>query len=253
MVRAVLLTTLSSLVLGSVVLASGASAADLPDTKGAPSYVPPPPAFSWTGVYVGAQIGYDWGQTDSSAEIDFPRVPVAVYQTSNNSGAFGGGYAGYNYQISQFVVGVEGDANGSSYTGATRTINGFVVRDRLPFDASIRGRAGIAFDRILVYGTGGVAFGSIRNIVTDPSGFVEGHDTGRVGWTAGGGVEYAIDGNWSVRAEYRYTDYGRYSAYFDEVEGSPFTENVRDTEQRADIGFTYRFDAPPPAPVIAKY
>ena len=247
------LAALPPFVLASALIGSAAFAADLPSTKGSPDFVPPPPAFSWSGVYFGGQIGYEWGQTSSS--IYAPSGALRVSNPiSNNTGGFGGGHAGYNYQINQFVVGLEGDINGSSYTGSVRNAGGFVVRDRLAVDGSIRARAGVAFDRILVYGTGGVAFGSIRNSVTDPTGFIESHDTGRVGWTAGGGVQYALDPNWSVRAEYRYTDYGRYDVAFDQVASSPFEERVRDYDHRVEIGFSYKFDAPPPpAPVVGKY
>ncbi len=253
MIHSKLFAAVSSLAFGFAVLGSAALAADLPSTKGAPDFAPPPPVFSWTGAYIGGQIGYAWGQTGSS--IYRPNGALLAHNpTSNNSGAFGGGHVGYNYEINQFVVGVEGDVNGSSYTGSVRTVGGSVVRDRTPIDGSIRGRVGVAFDRILVYATGGAAFASIRNIVTDPTGFVEGHDTGRVGWTVGGGVEYALDPNWAIRAEYRYTDYGHYGVDFNQVAGSPFDARVRDTDNRVEIGFSYKFDAPPaPAPVVAKY
>jgi outer membrane immunogenic protein len=247
--------------LSSVLLASVALAADLPSEKGAPAYVAPPPVFSWTGVYLGAQVGYEWGHTSPALDTPAGLISGAGF---NDQGVLGGGHVGYNYELSGFglgmggfVVGVEGDVNGASYTGSNGYFGDTVfLRDRTEVDASIRGRVGIAFDRVLVYGTGGVAFGSIRNSVYLPGGPGEAHEIGRVGWTAGGGVEYAIDNNWSVRAEYRYTDYGHYDADYTTL-FAPAAALVRyhDTDNRVQGGFSYKFDeAPPPAPpVVAKY
>jgi outer membrane immunogenic protein len=268
MIRSVLLAAISSALLGSV-----AMAADLPSEKGPPVYAPPPPpVFSWTGVYIGAQVGYEWGQLSSTVVGPFGAVrnPTIDYQ-----GVVGGGHVGYNYELGSLggflpglggtgggiVVGLEGDVNGSGVTGSG--IDGLGVdfgRERTQVDASIRGRLGLAFDRVLVYGTGGVAFASIQHSVTDFAGFDESHTTGRVGWTAGGGVEYAIDNNWSARVEYRYTNYGSYGVFYSALAFPaagvvPFNLHVRDTDNRVQAGFSYKFDeAPPPAPpVVAKY
>jgi outer membrane immunogenic protein len=145
-----------------------AFAADLP------TYTPPPasqvynpaPAFSWTGPYLGLTGGYGWG---------------------TSSGFKGGGYAGYNFQINpNWVVGVEGDILGS-----TQRTNSW--------DSSVRGRLGYAYDRYLFYGTGGVAFGDVKN---------GGASSTRTGWTLGAGVEAALTNNMTARVEYRYTDLG---------------------------------------------
>jgi outer membrane immunogenic protein len=192
-------------------------------------------------------------------------IPGGTFQRSfghNAQGIVGGGHVGYNYEIGGFglgtggfVVGIEGDVNGSSYEGSSLIPPAFLLegRERTPVDGSIRGRVGIAFDRVLVYGTGGVAFGDFEtSLINTVTGVGESHDLGRVGWTAGGGVEYAIDNNWSVRAEYRYTDYGSFSVAYTLP---AISIHYHATDNRVQAGFSYKFDeAPPPAPpVVAKY
>ncbi len=228
-----------------ICLAGGtALAADLPSEKGPPVYAPPPPpAFSWSGVYIGGQVGYDWG---TSSFHD-----VAAFPSLSQSGVVGGVHIGYNYQVSQFVFGLEGDVNGAS----TRDSNfsaGLNYGLRENIDASIRGRVGYAFDRVLIYATGGGAYGSFHTSYNDGVAF-DSFNSGRVGWTVGGGLEYAIDNNWSVRAEYRYTDYGRVtdSPVFSDLSGF-VAHHIRDN--RVQAGFSYKFDLfSPPAPIVSKY
>lgn len=242
----------SSVALAAMI--ASASAADLPAAKGPPVYAPsPPPVFSWTGVYIGGQVGYEWGK--SANDYYGPLGGLAATGQHNDDGVVGGGHVGYDYQISQFVIGIEGDVNGSNYGGSGVFTNGVLARHvSTDVDGSVRGRVGITFDRVLIYGTGGAAFGSIRNTATNLlTGGINSQTTGRVGWTVGGGIEYAIDNNWSVRAEYRYTDYGRYTFPIS-VSAIPLTDRVRETDNRVQAGFSYRFDMfAPPTPVIAKY
>ncbi|MEJ0052601.1 MAG: outer membrane protein [Methylovirgula sp.] len=228
-----------------ICLAGGtALAADLPSEKGPPVYAPPPPpAFSWSGVYLGGQVGYGWGTThfvDNTAGVGLNGL--------SQSGVVGGAHIGYNYQVSQFVFGLEGDVNGSSERDSTFDpfAGGYSLRENI--DASIRGRVGYAFDRVLIYATGGGAYG---NFHTSYNG-VDAFNTGRIGWTVGGGLEYAIDNNWSVRAEYRYTDYG-HTTDFPSSEGfDAVSHHIRDN--RVQAGFSYKFDIfSPPAPIVSKY
>ena len=251
----------------SAVLASAALAADLPTTKGPPVYTPPPPVFSWTGVYLGGQVGYEWGATDGSYTQVVPPIVGALFVPGgtffrsfghNASGVVGGGHVGYHYQFNQFVVGLEGDVNGSSYQGSSLIAPAFVLlsRERTPVDASIRGRVGVAFDRVLVYATGGGAFGGFEtSLFNTTTGFGETHHPGRLGWTVGGGVEYAIDNNWSVRAEYRYTNYGGFDVSYTTLTTTPITVHYNATDNRVQVGFSYKFGEPPPPPppVVAKY
>ncbi len=89
--------------------------------------------------------------------------------SSNPSGVVGGGHVGYDYQISQFVLGLEGDIDGASYQGTALQTPLITSRIRIPVDGAVLGRAGVAFDRVLVYATGGVAFGDLETTLFSPT------------------------------------------------------------------------------------
>jgi outer membrane immunogenic protein len=225
-----------------------AMAADLPSRKAPPTYVPPPPpVFTWTGVYIGAQVGYQFGTSGTDAG------PGILPMQYNANGVTGGAHVGYNYQMSQFVFGLEGDVNGLGYTGSNSSFApALSTSTRQNIDGSIRGRLGVAWDRALVYATGGVAFADIHNSY-NVAGFGTSFDSGRVGWTVGGGIEYAIDNNWSLRAEYRYTDYGSYTQFAATPAGGVAFHN-HEYDNKVQVGFSYKFDMlNPVAPVLAKY
>jgi outer membrane immunogenic protein len=238
MIRRVLLASA-----GVVALSAGAFAADLPSRKEAPIYVPPPPIFTWTGVYIGGQVGYEFGHNSI-----FAPGAAAVGLGYSPSGVVGGAHIGYNYQVAQFVFGLEGDVDGASYHGGGVGALGTTVNQRIGIDGSVRGRVGYAFDRALFYATGGAAFASIQDSYLPAAGGFSSISRSRVGWTVGGGIEYAITNNWSIRAEYRYTDYGHYT-------DTPFAGPVfnHPTDHRVMAGFSYKFDMFNPAPVVAKY
>ncbi|MGA2636344.1 outer membrane protein [Methylocella sp.] len=186
-----------------------------------PVYVPPAPIFTWTGVYIGGQIGYAWGQSNFNFSDDSATSPPSATTSTASSAA----HVGYNLQLSQFVIGLEGDVDGTS---VSRSRSQSLVLGGLPgeididvshnIEGSIRGRVGYAWDRVLVYATGGAAFGGFNTNVSanfatfipngvgggsvfDVAGAASSSAT-RVGWTVGGGLEYAVTSNWSIRAEY---------------------------------------------------
>jgi outer membrane immunogenic protein len=226
--------------------AGSALAADLPSRKAPPVYIAPPPLFTWTGVYIGGQIGYGFGTNHSG-------IPGLLYTSSSPEGVLGGAHVGYNYQVNQFVFGLEGDVDGSSISKSIYDpITGGTFGTRIPVEGSVRGRAGVAFDRALIYATGGAAFADLEHSY---SGLLAtpyyGTSTGRVGWTVGGGVEYAVTNNWSIRGEYRYSDFGHSSDF---VTPAAIAVNNHVTEHAVRVGFSYKFDMyAPPAPVVAKY
>jgi outer membrane immunogenic protein len=160
-----------------------AQAADLSYRPRAPYTVNQPlNAFSWAGPYLGGNLGYSWGSVDNN-----PTKP---------SGLLGGVQGGYNWQNGAFVFGVEGDLqlNAADDTFAPWKFSN-------PWFGTVRGRAGYAFNNILLYGTGGLAFGSLR---AETFGLSETHTS--AGWTAGVGAEFGLAQNWTAKIEYLYVD-----------------------------------------------
>ncbi|MDR3463047.1 MAG: porin family protein [Beijerinckiaceae bacterium] len=231
MIRNVLLSTAALIALSGMALA-----ADLPSTR-VPAAPPPIPVFSWTGLYVGGQIGYAFGR-DSSTIAAAPGIASGT----SPSGVLGGAHIGYNFEpsIGGLVLGVEGDVNGSSYSATASGL--YTIKS--PIDGSIRARAGFAVDRALFYATGGAAFASFNNNYA--SG--DSSSTTRVGYTVGGGIEYALTNDWSVRAEYRYSNFGTFT---DTLPIAGTSVSHKETENQVQAGFSYKFASP--APVVAKY
>jgi len=212
---------------------SGANAADLPTKKEAPAYIPPIQVYNWTGFYVGANLGMNWANgsrtiNGSPAFITNVAIPLGIPTSgygNNKLGFFGGVQAGYNYQVSSAVFGAETDiqwtalnGNGTFTSAAVLPGLGNVttsVGARMNWLGTTRLRAGfLPTDRFLVYLTGGLAYGGGNaNATVSGNGPLGGVWTGststtRVGWTLGGGGEYAITNNVSLRAEYLYYNLG---------------------------------------------
>jgi outer membrane immunogenic protein len=169
----------------------------------------------------------------------------------------GGAHVGYNLQIARWVVGLEGAVDGTSLSKSVVLAGAPVltVGGRADIQGSIRARVGIAFDRVLLYATGGAAFAGVTNNYTlgAPFFLAEGISKTRTGWTVGGGIAYAVTNNWSIRAEYRYSDFGRYSDFpFSTLASVPLAKH-RLTENQVQAGITYKFDSWGPGPVVAKY
>ena len=179
-------------------------------------YEPPAPApvyqevpiFSWTGGYIGLQGGALWSNSDIDGDIDVFGPDEGVFGDNFNGGLFGV-YAGYNWQTGPWVFGAEGDFNGV-WNDETFTVNTlrFGPRDvevGSDYLASLRARIGYAFDRTLIFATGGVAFTQFSANLSDEN-FVDA-DQNLTGWTIGAGAEYAFTNNWIGRVEYRYYDF----------------------------------------------
>lgn len=202
---------------GCTAFSGAALAADLPIVE-QPVFVEPPVIYNWTGVYIGLQGGYGWGDSsfhvrDTDTPADFQSFTV----NTDPSGFIGGGHAGALYQFNNIVVGIEGDIeyNGMDDSGSANVFDFAGNRlGRLDVDvdynmsASVRGRVGLAFDRYLLYATGGYAYASIDHTFTARGGRnveVLTFDEGFNGWTAGGGLDAFITQNVSAGLEYRYT------------------------------------------------
>ncbi|MFC3693760.1 outer membrane protein [Chenggangzhangella methanolivorans] len=197
--------------LSAALLSTSAFAADLP-MEAAPAVIAVP-SFSWTGAYLGVQAGYGKDRLGGGA--------------FRPKGALIGGYAGYNYQFdaSPLVVGVETDFNWSDQDDKVSFAPFGSVKADVKWAGATRGRVGVAFDRVMVYGAAGVAYARVKGTGT---GGAATQSRSFTGWTAGGGAEYAFTDNVVGRAEYRYADYGRRSG-------------VKLTENRVMGGLAYKF------------
>jgi outer membrane immunogenic protein len=277
-------------------LATSALAADLPAkvyTK-APVYVDP--GYNWSGFYIGGNAGYSWGRaatdgnqsgTQSVSEfaaisnvlipgfpVVTPLASVPVTGRANVDGFVGGGQAGYNWQRGTWLFGLEADIQGSDERGSSdvclvagcATGTGlFTANYKLDWFGTARGRIGILpTDRILLYATGGLAYGGFS--ATAPA-IPLSWGTTHAGWTVGAGAEAAIDHNWSIKLEYLYMDLGdvgdgsttattvvtqpgvpvRRTTVTTTALTSAFSTHFTDNILR--VGINYRFD---PA-VVAKY
>ena len=236
-----------------LVLATAGSAMAANLAVKAPGYKAPvmAPADSWTGFYVGAELGAKWANSTWTATSLLDAVPPGVVKTIdassprdyNLSGGRFGVNAGYNVQDKMWVYGIEADI---AWTDVTSTQGGFpgllfntlspgpgadLTSVRMRWDASVRGRLGfLVTPELLLYATGGVAWqnietaGTCQNSVADPLCVFSGpgnapflsqtNGVTRMGWTIGGGLEWKVYGNWRVRGEYRYSDFGTLSDVF---------------------------------------
>lgn len=157
------------------------------------------PVFTWTGFYLGGQVGYGWGDSD------FTDCCGPGSFSLEQDGWFGGGFVGFNWQKDRFVFGIEGDANGADFNDSVGDPT-FKFESSVHALYSIRGRIGLAHDRWLIFATGGWAWANVENEYTDITGRYSDDDT-IDGWTAGAGVEYAFAPNWTARVEYRHYDF----------------------------------------------
>lgn len=235
---------------------AGASAADLP-SRYEPNVFSPTPAANWSGFYVGAQAGYAWGSDQT--QVDVAGLPFTLVAPDyDTSGFVGGVHAGFNYQTGPAVFGLEGDLELAGVSGSvgltgTGSFPGYRVTSgtEVDFQGSLRARAGVALERLLIYGTVGLAGAAVENVYRAelPKGNVFGAPAGaassktdelRWGWTIGGGVEYAITSNLTARAEYRYTNLNSYRNVTTFLSSSSAAEQEPDFHTLR-IGTSYRF------------
>ena len=183
---------------------AAAGAARASDLSVAPLYKAPPvvaaPAYNWSGFYVGVNGGGGWGTSNWDSAGSF-----------NVSGGVIGGTAGVNWQMGHAVIGLEGDVDWSNLKGSTTSaLCPAGCTTNTDWLATVRGRAGYAFDKLLPFVTGGVAVGDIK---ASTPGFAGATQT-NAGWTAGGGVELALTSNWTAKAEYLHVDLGNMNCGF---------------------------------------
>jgi outer membrane immunogenic protein len=204
--------------------------------------------FSWTGCYVGVEGGGIWGRSQHTAadptRADFGR-PIS--KGFDLSGGLVGGTVGCNYQISNWVFGVEDDISWTNATGGANDIAPFntaaMSHTSEKWLDTLRGRVGYAWDRVLFYGTGGAAFAGTAVQVCNLSCF--GDSQNRTGWAAGAGIEYAAWDHVTMKVEYLHADFGS-RTYINPSILTPnnttvVTRNVTLTNDLVRVGVNYKF------------
>jgi len=242
------------------------------------------PTYSWTGFYAGGNVGYGWGNSDTS----FSPLPTAAgfidlaptTLNPNPKGVLGGAQIGYNWQAGSWVWGVEADIQGADINGSAIQSpiiqfdgtsfgagSALTASEKIDWFGTVRGRLGYAgAPQVLLYATGGLAYGDVRNTANSsflPLGTQQyrANISGtRFGWTAGGGVEWAFLGPWSAKFEGLFYDLGTVSTIANGIPGLPagtcggtgFCQvgyNWKTTGTIARVGINYRFGGP----VVARY
>jgi outer membrane immunogenic protein len=204
-----------------VAFAGAASAADMP-ARMATKAVPYLAVYNWTGFYVGANLGYGWARDTAGGA------------STNLNGVIGGGQIGYNWQMNNLVVGLETDFQGSGQKASASGV-GFSVTERVRYFGTVRGRIGYAWDRTLLYATGGYAYTNVGGDLT-VGAVTASTNTTKSGYTVGAGLEYAFAGPWSAKIEYLYVDSGTTSLTL-----AGITSDVRIKNNIARVGINYRF------------
>jgi high affinity Mn2+ porin len=227
---------LAGAVVGVIVLANPALAADLPVK--APQFRP---AFDWSGFYIGGHTGYSRG--GSSAVLSDPQLAAS---TGNFSGVIGGLQAGYNVRFrSGLLLGVEADVSLPSYIASNEIVSRLTtarsdVTEQLDYVGTVRGRIGYTSGPWLAYATGGLAYAGERFLSSPAVGNAEKEIHHRLGWAAGAGLEYGFAPHWSVRLEYLYSQFERANIRF------PSGANYNSTLdfQQLRIGLNRKVDWP---------
>jgi outer membrane immunogenic protein len=275
-------TLIAGAAFASLLAATNALAADLPVYSKAPAVAA---VYDWTGFYIGTNLGYSWGRATTDGNVTGTRtvvlnvIPPVVTPLAaplsgraDVNGFIGGGQLGYNWQRGTWLFGLEGDIQFSNERGSGDVVCNLgavacpaFTRDyKLDWFGTARGRVGyLPAERLLVYVTGGLAYGGFSG-----SSWTLPLDVGtwshtRAGWTVGAGVEAALGGNWSIKFEYLYMDLGHVggssatNTTITAIQGTTTTTtlnylfNTRFTDSIARVGVNYKFSGPDA--IVAKY
>jgi outer membrane immunogenic protein len=264
-------------------LSTGALAADLAPRMYTKAPVAPPVVYDWTGFYIGGNVGYSWGRSSDTSTLTNGAGTVLFTSggSSNLDGVIGGGQIGYNWEMQNWLFGLEADIQGADERGSRSFTCGtgvctpatpipgvlpifnpgpavpVTLAQKIDWFGTVRGRIGLlATPSVLLYGTGGLAYGGVNTSETIGAAALGFSNTDtRVGWTLGAGIEGALGGGWSAKLEYLYMDLGKTSdssltpiaALGGGFISSDFNSRITDNILR--VGVNYKFGGP----VVARY
>jgi outer membrane immunogenic protein len=252
---------LSGVAVLAVAAALPAYAADL--ARPAPAYkapvAPPVMLYNWTGFYIGGHVGGLWSSKDwTEVPPFFGNGPGTV--STDPDGFLGGVQAGFNWQTGPWVWGVEvqwswADADGCGGIFVAGTYTTFDACSKIKWVGTVAGRLGYAWDRVLLYVKGGVAFADVEHVgVVGGAPFTNTVSDTRTGWMVGAGLEYGFLPNWSAKIEYNFMDFGSETYQFTRFAPAPAGVSSADIDQQVHVvkfGINYRFGWG--APVVANY
>jgi outer membrane immunogenic protein len=241
----------------AALIAEPAAASDLAmPLKASPAIAPA--SYNWSGLYLGVEGGGAWGATQSISADPAHNPGGQITNRFDVTGGLLGGTIGYNWQFNNWVAGVEGDLSWADKTGSANDIPPFTTSTRNTITERWLGTGRVRFgvtpiDRWLVYATGGFAVAGVQDTVQTPAVAVS-QTQARWGWTAGGGVEAAIDRNWSVKVEYLFVDLQNANYINPDVPsgtGTIVTRTVTLNDNVIRAGINYHFNLG--GPVATRY
>lgn len=250
----------------SAVILAGSSAVYAADApiydKGVVTAPVVAPVWTWAGFYGGLFAGYAWGDVETvhpatGGGVAYSAATVGSYDVDDSDGFFGGGTLGYNWQSDNFVFGLEGelgylDIGGSEIDPWASAIGFTDLRADADTDfyMSLTGRAGFAFDQLLLYVKGGGTFLNAEVAMTDACAggancsattYAASDDDWQGGWTVGAGAEWMIGGGWSTKLEYMYYDFGDTSVSAVASNGLTYSSDFDLSAQTVKVGLNYHF------------
>ena len=227
-----------ALLLCSALVPAAAQAADMP-VKAPPPMAPLPPPITWSGFYIGGNVGAAWSDNNVDFNFNGPGAVTGNGGSNDNVGFVGGGQIGYNWQINNWLIGFEGDFNGSSQKRSNTFDTAFGAVDteaKVQWFATARGRLGYVNGPWMIYATGGGAWVNFEGSLNGFGESVSAEST-RSGWTVGGGVEWMFLPRWSAKVEYLFIDVGdrEFTNSFGDTASVKLQENI------VRVGINYHF------------
>jgi len=255
---------MKKIIVATVLAAVSSSTALAADLGARTPYIKAPAMVavsSWSGFYIGANVGYGWGNADTRytflpSQADFGGANTTVDNRSR--GVIGGGQIGYNWQVGSLLGGIEADLQGSGLKGSSQapgfnlsgvSVGTLVSSEKVTWFGTVRGRLGLlATPDVLLYATAGLAYGQI-----DASADDQGQNGNRfpgsvskinAGWTAGAGAEWMLARHWSAKLEYLYLDLGNVSAFGAQIPAAPpfgvgYTWKTQDHIVRGGVNYHF--------------
>jgi outer membrane immunogenic protein len=236
-------------------LCQGASAADL-GVRAAPPPAPVVIAPTWTGLYIGGNVGAGWAKNDTSISGAIPAAILGIgaatpfslpLASQTMTGFIGGLQGGYNYQFGTFVVGIEADGDWGNVNGTAPCLVVISCTSKISSLWDVGGRAGVVVDKALVYIKGGGASASTNfnaNVALAGLNVGTSTSTNRSGAFLGTGIEYAFLPGWSAKVEYDYYDFGTKTVSSGVTAAGvtlPLSASSKLTEQTVKFGVNYKF------------